>query len=1386
MAAVKNILIVFFACIFLQGWTQQPRLILPVGHSGKVEATFSPDGKKILTLGDDGTAKIWDANAGYMMADLMGHKTAINTAVFSPDGSRIITISDDNIIKVWSNTGDFLHTIEIGKEILSCFFHHDGQNLIVIFHHDLLTERSAWSLSSGKQLFTISESEIHLPDGKKGTAPPILAYSADGKLIALAEGFHASPDTMIIVLLDALTGKRLDTLEGIVPDFSSFEFSADGKFIAAQCRKSVARNGLYLMRWELSTRKLRQTFSSEEPIVQEYRFIQTISNKALIVILASDEENGLITTWDFSSGGQLHKIQVPDRRSVSYRFGPGNLTLLITNDKTHSTQLWNLLTGQAMTSTIHANEYVYGWQDQSKKLPAKNSKYFAAFDGTMLRIWDLSSGKQLHTLTHGAKIKSVEFTEKDKAVFVTDADNRAYIWDMASGKLIRSIRPAEDIGIIQLSPNLRYLAVTTKDSTKNRQEDDPTQIVSLWSMTTGDLSCSFEIKGDKIKIRFIPGSESLVVEYTIGENENPVSELRDIKTGKLLTDFRGKAAYINTAIFSPDANSILTTSNDPSARIWDARSGRLLFALKGHSGILHSAQFSSDGKQIITASDDSTAKVWDVATKALLRTLSGHGDAVIAARFSENGNYILTATEQDCNIWDATSGKLLRIIKGGGAADVRFSADSRHIVSNATIWDVQTGQRIFDLDWHNGAITSNSFSPDNNYVLTASEDATAKIWSTQYGEMLFSLDDHQEDVVFASFIDNGHQVITSSFDHTAKIWDARTGILERSIELGPNTVVKDIQPAKDRLLCLGSGTEIKLMQFSTGRVLYRLFAIDSTDNLVVDNFDHYDGTAGARKLLYFVCNNEVIELEQLKDRLWVPDLAARLNSNEKINAPRLSDLNICGLTPIVEEQLNKTGFQFKISPRKGGLGETILKVNGIEKRRYQPEALSKVKGGYTLYVSKDEMSRFFATGLSNEITVKSYTRQNDIASRGVIVNNKAAAISNTPPNLFAVVIGVSDYKGKELRLNYAAKDAIDIGHAITASAGKFLGSSHVFVYNLNTGAERYAFPEKKGIRSVFDSIATRASANDILVVFFAGHGVVKGDRRQFYFLTAEASGVMINDKDISNVSISASELMEWIKPDRIKAQKRIMIIDACHSGQAINDMKNMIAVRSDDKADEIKQIDKLNEKAGLYILAASASNQGAYELGRIDQGLLTYALLKAIREHPEALEQNKYLNVSGWFAAATKLVGEIVLESNLIQEPQLITTTNFNVGIVDDDVLAQIRLPKEKALFNGSNFQNNDPAIMDDDLLLSALVNKNLGNIAARGLASKFSFTTVASPNGWTLIGRYDITGDDVVVRVNMKQNNELKFKFELRGKKSKLQDLAEQLVNEATERVGH
>ncbi len=62
---------------------------------------FSPDGERLLTAGNDGTARIWDVATGDLIRALAGHNGPVEGAVWAADGARIVTASLDGTIRQW-------------------------------------------------------------------------------------------------------------------------------------------------------------------------------------------------------------------------------------------------------------------------------------------------------------------------------------------------------------------------------------------------------------------------------------------------------------------------------------------------------------------------------------------------------------------------------------------------------------------------------------------------------------------------------------------------------------------------------------------------------------------------------------------------------------------------------------------------------------------------------------------------------------------------------------------------------------------------------------------------------------------------------------------------------------------------------------------------------------------------------------------------------------------------------------------------------------------------------------------------------------------------------------------------------------------------------------
>ena len=114
---------------------------------------------------------------------------------------------------------------------------------------------------------------------------------------------------------------------------------------------------------------------------------------------------------------------------------------------------------------------------------------------------------------------------------------------------------------------------------------------------------------------------------------------------------------LNYAEFSPDSQSVVTTSNEGLARIWDSQTGKEMGVPLKHDGFVRTARFSSDNLRIVTCSFDNTARIWDARTGlplsgpcAMTVTSSGQPSAPMENRIATSG------TDTLAYVWDFPPG----------------------------------------------------------------------------------------------------------------------------------------------------------------------------------------------------------------------------------------------------------------------------------------------------------------------------------------------------------------------------------------------------------------------------------------------------------------------------------------------------------------------------------------------------------------------------------------------------------------------------------------------------------------------------------------------------------------------------------------------------------
>ncbi len=115
-------------------------------------------------------------------------------------------------------------------------------------------------------------------------------------------------------------------------------------------------------------------------------------------------------------------------------------------------------------------------------------------------------------------------------------------------------------------------------------------------------------------------------------------------------------------------------------------------------------------------------------------------------------------------------------------SSLAFSMDGKYIVTGsndktARLWDIEGNIRQVFIG-HVLAVYAVTFSPDGNSILTGSGDLTARLWDLQ-GNCLQVFNGHKYDVLTVAFSPDGTKILTGSADSTAILWDLQGNILQR-------------------------------------------------------------------------------------------------------------------------------------------------------------------------------------------------------------------------------------------------------------------------------------------------------------------------------------------------------------------------------------------------------------------------------------------------------------------------------------------------------------------------------------------------------------------------------------------------------------------------------
>ncbi|MCA1593535.1 MAG: WD40 repeat domain-containing protein [Acidobacteria bacterium] len=381
----------------------------------------------------------------------------------------------------------------------------------------------------------------------------------------------------------------------------------------------------------------------------------------------------------------------------------------------------------------------------------------------VVKIFDAATGKLAYILSTTQKwgINAFSFAPDSRTAVTRDAQDKTIrLWDLSSGKELRALTgrkrnletkskaagiPGDEFTTVPLSPDGATVLA--------EKEDD---LVTAFDAATGQEKVVLDHKTEsstaKAVLKMAFGSKYYELHMqpvyspdgrlVVTVNGDKFPKLWDAATGKLIATLEGHKDRVYNAAFSPDGRLFVTETVKGTTMLRDAATGQLKATLKSEE--------------------------IDYSYFALVPLYSTPSFA-----FSPDSQTLVTFRNRSTQLWDATTGALKQTLKKAESESVVFSPDSRTLITcggsgaAAKLWDVPTAKLLRELPKPLKETHYVALSPDARVLLTAS-DAGIRLWDFANGELLATLDKARFP---ARFSPDGRLLATGGTDKTAMIYE---------------------------------------------------------------------------------------------------------------------------------------------------------------------------------------------------------------------------------------------------------------------------------------------------------------------------------------------------------------------------------------------------------------------------------------------------------------------------------------------------------------------------------------------------------------------------------------------------------------------------------------
>jgi WD40 repeat protein len=1011
-----------------------------------------------------------------------------------------------------------------------------------------------WDIKSQKQLRTYNSHSKPIKS---------LNYSHSGKY------FLSTSKDNTIKLVDVLTGQVKQPYKINKAIVSNAYFSQNDTYVVV-----LSDRNKYFV-FETLTGKLKGIFYKDYAAFNEKNLINPLETKVLSKI-----NNKLVACIQLDSKDTLFTFSFDKAYTMS--FSSNGKQIVVGSSKLFS-QTFDAETGKLLHTFKSDNEK--GCDGCSTALTiSPNNKYVFTMSSKLDGIlWDLKSGKKLGKYgSIKSRPNNIIFSNDEKYLLLS-FDEYLQIYNLKTTQQILNVTNKWiEYYEFKFHPLLNQIIIPAKNNTAIIWDADKRKKVKTFKgylnqERTDGLNYDYTSYYDQNILNYISLKNNVSISgddqnFLIGKVDSSAL-LINIKTGRIKKQFTNSKISL-AHCFSKNNKWLAIAGGDKIIRVYDVNTNQLKYILKGHGAIIFDLQFSSDNQTLISGSWDGRVLVWDFKNESVLKRIDVTNASPYIVRYSPNDLYIL----------------------------------SGDVVNHLDFWEVDTQEKFRSLVGHTETISGIDFSDDNQLMVTSSWDGHIKIWNVLTGMITAKMGQNNNPVYAVKWVDD--KVLSGGSDRLIYVW-SKKGRLLSSLK-GHSAGVTCIQITSNHkyLVSRARNGEVIVWDYAQLKPLYTYIQINSNDWLVKTESGYFDGSPKALNLVNYVLGFNVISVNSLFKKYYTPNLIERIMNGEKLDDSGANMQQMMKQKPqldiLLSETQSRSGIvdddstytskskQFKVNVVLLNNGKNIKEIRLYNNGKLLDDETYKQDISFRGEKNIKPFNVELVSGI-NKITAIAITSnqvESDPVSVSVIYNSES---SNS--DLYIFSIGINNYKNTNYQLDYAVKDAKDFTHSINREAEALF--DHVYVKELYNDKAT-----KNSIIEQFKVLQSQIDAEDVLVFYYAGHGVMsQGINPDFYLVSYALTNLYGSQELLDKEGVSATELLVFSK--NIKAQKQLFILDACHSGGAIN----TIASRGGSRE---KAIAQLARNTGTFFLTASQDVQYANESGDLKHGLFTYALLEIL------------------------------------------------------------------------------------------------------------------------------------------------------------------------------